>query len=1088
MLKFIRGKGHQPTAERQKLQKELFAFRKTVQHGFPHKPSALGYDPKRKLMAIGTQTGVLKVFGQPGVEFYGQHTPPQGGSAGDVFVQQIEWIPDSGRLITLTAANLLTLWEPAGTLLVPIKTLKFEGKLKKISALCCSYEKDVVWIGTEAGNVFQLDLKSFQVSEDPVISHDVVLDQAPKDYRHNNAGAIEQVKQHPINSQHLLVSFNRGLCVLWDLEDAKMVRAYMSPGHGQSVGLDVEHDGEKFTWYHADGSYATWYVDSSDPPEDQNYVPYGVDPCKAIDRLVRAFRGDDEIVIFSGGMPRSAYGDHQCVSVHCKDGSKIALDFTSKVIDFFVTLDDEEPDQAQLLVVLLEEELCAYDLTDKALPLVIPPYLHSLHASAVTCNHLVSDVTQEILDKIKKAGEHQYENCSKIDWPIMGGTLPNRDDEESDKTGYEILLTGHEDGSVKFWDCSKVNLTPLLQVKTAPIFGHGDPDFDQPQETSEPLDEGEPPFRKAGLFDPYSDDPRLAVKKIAFCPNTGTLIIAGTAGNIVAFNFEEGSKSAEPLKVTTMNLVSDRDGFIWKGHDQLKVRKILMQEYTKIQDGLEVLSVLQVLPPAAITCVALQTRWDLVAAGTAHGLVLFDYLHDTPVFHKCTLNPNDLTGAGETLSRRKSFKKTLRESFRRLRKGRSTRNNPSAQTAAPAETRPMERQIEARPVDDGMGSMVRCLTFAHTYITNNHTPMASLWSGTNSSCVSVFVIYLPPKNTEDPEAPRRPITGQLAKEIQLKHRAPVIGITLYDNAAVPLDFQQPGQSSGPHKVLIASEEQFKVFALPQLKPVTKYKLTAHEGARTRKIQFASFTCKVSPDLLQSTPVKGHGPHSPAQVAAPTASPPPTPVSGAIDTNASHSDANALSSQAVHTEIGLMCLTNLGECMVLSIPELKRQINSSAVRREDINGISSLCFTTHGEALYMCSSSELQRITLSATKIICAEGTVELEPCEEDQSAIESDEDTLEGDNEVKTGDDHSTAEIVTPVSAAPTYKEREIGYTNGIDTSPNKANDTIGDISTMTIDSVKDHLNSTISTICSQTTEEIVGMYFFSFIYQKQEL
>lgn len=34
----------------------------------------------------------------------------------------------------------------------------------------------------------------------------------------------------------------------------------------------------------------------------------------------------------------------------------------------------------------------------------------------------------------------------------------------------------------------------------------------------------------------------------------------------------------------------------------------------------------------------------------------------------------------------------------------------------------MERQIEARPVDDGMGSMVRCLTFAHTYITNCKYP------------------------------------------------------------------------------------------------------------------------------------------------------------------------------------------------------------------------------------------------------------------------------------------------------------------------------------------------------------------------------
>lgn len=89
-----------------------------------------------------------------------------------------------------------------------------------------------------------------------------------------------------------------------------------------------------------------------------------------------------------------------------------------------------------------------------------------------------------------------------------------------------------------------------------------------------------------------------------------------------------------------MNLVSDRDGFIWKGHDQLKVKTNLLQEYTQIQNGIELVSVLQVLPPAAITCVALQSIWNLVAAGTAHGLVLFDYQNDHPVLYKCTLNPN----------------------------------------------------------------------------------------------------------------------------------------------------------------------------------------------------------------------------------------------------------------------------------------------------------------------------------------------------------------------------------------------------------------------------------------------------------------
>lgn len=46
-----------------------------------------------------------------------------------------------------------------------------------------------------------------------------------------------------------------------------------------------------------------------------------------------------------------------------------------------------------------------------------------------------------------------------------------------------------------------------------------------------------PPFRKTGVFDPYSDDPRLAVKKVALCPLSGTLVVAGTAGHVVIAKF-----------------------------------------------------------------------------------------------------------------------------------------------------------------------------------------------------------------------------------------------------------------------------------------------------------------------------------------------------------------------------------------------------------------------------------------------------------------------------------------------------------------------------------------------------------------------
>ncbi|XP_017046290.2 lethal(2) giant larvae protein isoform X1 [Drosophila ficusphila] len=1084
MLKFIRGKGQQPSAERQRLQKDLFAYRKTVQHGFPHKPSAFAYDPISKLMAIGTQTGAMKVLGQPGVELYGQHTLVN-NSATELNVQLLEWVYGTGRILSLTAANQLILWEPVGTTLLPIKTLPFDGKLKKVSSLCCSVNKDLLWIGTEGGNIYQLDLNTFTI-KDHVIYHDVVLEQVPPAYK-LNPGAIESIRQLPNSHNKLLIAYNRGLCVLWDLETSSVERAYIAPGHGQSVGLSVDFRGSEFSWYHADGSYATWSISSAEPPKNVNYVPYGPDPCKSINRLYKGKRGSTDVIVFSGGMPRSAYGDHNCVSIHASDGHKICLDFTSKVIDFFVTYKNNS-DDVEVLIVLLEEELCAYDLTESNISAIKAPYLHSVHASAVTCNYLASQVTQSVYDNILRAGDEQDIDYSNIDWPITGGLLSadlEESDEEDTEKLYEILLTGHEDGSVKFWDCTGVLLKPIYNFKTGSIFGseHDFRDEAAADVSAEQLDEGEPPFRKAGLFDPYSDDPRLAVKKIAFCPNTGKLIVGGTAGQIIIAEFQETFEKSS-LKYSSMNMVSDRDGFVWKGHDQLNVRSNLLEGDTSpiAENGVQITGVLQVLPPASITCMALEANWGLVSGGTAHGLVLFDFKNFVPVFHRCTLNPNDLTGAGEQLSRRKSFKKSLRESFRKLRKGRSTRNNPSNQVPTTLEARPVERQIEARCADDGLGSMVRCLLFAKTYVTNVNITSPTLWSATNASTVSVFLLHLPPAQTAAtavpsasgnaaPQTPRR-ISAQLAKEIQLKHRAPVVGISIFDQAGTPVDQLHAGENgSPPHRLLIASEEQFKVFSLPQLKPINKYKLTANEGARIRRIHFGSFRCRISPELIQNL----HG-------GSPTKS---TRSHGDGEGSANISANLSASRGDVYHEIALICLTNMGDIMVLSVPELKRQLNAAAVRREDINGISSLCFTNSGEALYMMSSSELQRIALAKSKVVQPTGIVKVEPLEAQESTLEEEEEE-ESDKEAACNVEDANIldnkkKQTAPVRGKPANENLDrssLHLANGICNSnlPNSANETISSsIGDITVDSVRDHLNLTTTTLCSTTTEETVG-------------
>ena len=123
------------------------------------------------------------------------------------------------------------------------------------------------------------------------------------------------------------------------------------------------------------------------------------------------------------------------------------------------------------------------------------------------------------------------------------------------------------------------------------------------------------------------------------------------------------------------------------------------------------------------------------AVGTAHGFALINYQQNRILTAKCTLDANALSSAstvptstGEsTLIRGRSLKKSLRESFRRLRKGRTTKRTTMARIDETLRlediTRePVERQVESRdfkPIDDQVNSMVRCLYFARTYLNSS---------------------------------------------------------------------------------------------------------------------------------------------------------------------------------------------------------------------------------------------------------------------------------------------------------------------------------------------------------------------------------
>lgn len=55
---------------------------------------------------------------------------------------------------------------------------------------------------------------------------------------------------------------------------------------------------------------------------------------------------------------------------------------------------------------------------------------------------------------------------------------------------------------------------------------------------------------QVGCFDPYSDDPRLAVKKVSLCAVSGTLAVAGTSGHIIIAKLSLTAAENSKIKVT----------------------------------------------------------------------------------------------------------------------------------------------------------------------------------------------------------------------------------------------------------------------------------------------------------------------------------------------------------------------------------------------------------------------------------------------------------------------------------------------------------------------------------------------------------
>ncbi|XP_042198307.1 LLGL scribble cell polarity complex component 2 isoform X2 [Callorhinchus milii] len=943
-MKRFRRHGHE--ANREKIKQDLFQFNKTVEHGFPHQPSALAYSPTLHLMAIGSRSGAFKLYGAPEVEIMGLHEE-------NAAVTQIHFLPEQGHLVTLLDDNSLHLWtlkktQDGLTVLKEESRFLLRGQpgappsVTTVTVVLPHSSGEVLYLGTEGGCVCVVEQPTFKEQHEKTISQEEVLHKVPEEYKNRRAlGPVEVLLENPRNPDQLLVGYSRGLVVLWDLQNNRATHHFL--GDQQLDSVTWQRDGRQIVSSHSDGSYCQWPVSSNDkqPEPLENKVPYGPFPCKAIPKILwLSTKKGSPFIIFKGGMPRASYGDRHSISV-IHGAKQTAFDFTSRVIDFFVVNEDgpdSECDEPSALAVLAEEELVVIDLKTPSWPVIQPPYLIPLHCSAITCSHHVSNIPIKLWEKIVAAGSKQNTHYSNKPWPINGGKSIASEPPQRD-----LLLTGHEDGTVRFWDASGVCLKPLYKLSTVSVF-HTDADHND--NLNQSGEDEWPPLRKVGSFDPYSDDPRLGIQKIHLCKYSGYLTVAGTAGQVLVMELNDEPVDQE-VACTVVDILQDQDTFKWKGHERLNPH----DDPVHFPPGFQPFVLVQCLPPAVVTSLALHSEWKLVTFGTSHGFGLFDYQQKRTVMIRCTLHPSDQLALEGPLSRVKSIKKSLRQSFRRIRgsrmSGRKRPGIPGSNAAKVQEANarlgqealnemelaPVQRRIEARSADDSFTGFVRTLYFADSFIrdASSHSHGPSLWAGTNGGTIFAYSIHIPPVERRMEE----PVTAVQAKEIQLMHRAPVIGIFILDGRGVPLpepleashDLSRSPDMHSSHVLLVVSEEQFKIFTLPKVSTKLKLKLTAVEGSRVRRVSVANF-------------------------------------------NSSKTDE--------YSENGLLVLTNLGDVQVVSLPALKSQVRYECIRKEDVSGIASCVFTKSGQGFYLISPSEFERFSVSSKWVVEPRSIIETE--------------------------------------------------------------------------------------------------------------
>ncbi|XP_054471377.1 syntaxin-binding protein 5-like isoform X2 [Anoplopoma fimbria] len=976
---------------------ENFQLCKTVRHGFPYQPTALAFDPVQKILAIGSRTGGIRILGRPGVDCYCQH---ESGAA----VLQLQFLINEGALVTACADDTLHLWNLRQRRPAVLHSLKFNRE--RITFCHLPFQSKWLYVGTERGNTHIVNIESFVLS-----GYVIMWNKAIELCTKTHPGPVVHLSDSPKDEGKLLIGFESGTIVQWDLRGKKAdFRIYYDEAI-HSVGW--HHEGKQFMCSHSDGSLSMWNLRNTTKPFQVTF-PHGKiqkdgrkESCKPILKVeYKTSRNSEPFVIFSGGLSYDKAGRRPTLTImHGKAITVLEMDYP--IVEFMALCEtpyNNEVQEPYAVVVLLEKDLIVVDLTQSNFPVFENPYPMDIHESPVTCTAYFADCPPDIIPILYSIGaKHKKTGYSQKEWPVAGGTWTL-----GSHTYPEIIVTGHADGSIKFWDASAITLQMLYKLKTSKAFEKPKPG------------EG----RAAELVE---EDP-FAVQMVSWCPQSRIFCVVGISAHIILYRFSKYDANTQivslevRLQCETEDVITPSEnennpcftessphspqphhqhpaspgGVTPEGNkDSIPYIKV-KDRMVRVPPGYQAELVIQLLwvdgePPQQITSLDINSAYGLLAFGNCNGLAVVDYLQKTILLCMSTL---DLYGAADPYQRLTRSPRRNRQSTSGLTElsdnqqsidmersksptsdhvnghctsptsqpsagkprvpmgpegPRLTRRGPGrppfrkAQSAACMEiSLPVSHTEESREnsfsrsrsssvssIDRDTKEAITTLQFGESYGRKNDAlPTPCLWVGTSLGVVLLIPMSIPTDHEERMEEPVA--IGPSGTALMLK--GSVLRISF-------LDFM--GQLiQSPHEV-------WRDLNAPE------------DPDRPRRRKLVHF----SPSSSQDNCGEGHLAVVCSEKQAKVIS---MPSQSCLFVHNITESSFVLRADvvSVSNSVCLACFCANGHVMTLSLPSLRPLMDVNYLPLTDMRIARTFCFTNGGQALYLSSPTEIQRITYS----------------------------------------------------------------------------------------------------------------------------